>query len=69
MTLRKALLAQSPTITRKNVNKPNTAEDTCIIHYHDFQDLIAPSAFNLFRVAAIQTVHKHITTVEHKHQN
>jgi len=68
-TLRKALLAQIPTITRKNVNKPNLAKDRCYIHCHDFQSLTPSSAYNLFRAAAILTLHKHITTIEHKHQN
>jgi len=68
-TLRKALLAQSPTITRKNVNEPNSADDTCTINCHDFQGLTENTAYNLFKAAAIQTLHKHITTVEHKHQN
>jgi len=68
-TLRKALLAQSPTITRKNVNKSNSAKDTCTIYGHDFQGLTANTAYNLFREATIQTLHKHITTVEHKYQN
>ena len=68
-TLRKALLAQSPTISRKNVNKPNTAKYTCTIHCHDFQGLTPNTAYNLFRASTIQTLHKYITTVEHKHQN
>jgi hypothetical protein len=34
-TMRKALLAQSLTITHKNVNKLKTAKDTCTIHCHD----------------------------------
>jgi hypothetical protein len=68
-TLRKAILAETPTITRKHVNKPNTANDTCTIYNHDFQGLTPHSAYNLFRGAAILTLHKHITTIEHKHQN
>ncbi len=52
-TLRKPLLAQAPTITRKNVDKPNNAKDTCTIHSHDFQGLTLPSAFNLFRDATV----------------
>ena len=68
-TLRKDLLAQIPAITRKNVNKINTAKDTCTIHNHDFQGLTTHSAFNLFEAATILTLHKHITTIEHMHQN
>ena len=68
-TLRKALLDQTPTITRKNVNKLNTVKDTCTIHCHDFQGMTAHSTYNLLRAVTIQTMHKHITTVEHKHQN
>ena len=34
--LRKPLLAQVPTITRKIVDKPNNAKDTCSIHNQDF---------------------------------
>jgi hypothetical protein len=67
--MRKALLAQTPTLNRKNVNKLNTAKDNCTIHSHDFQGLTAHSAYNLFRAVAILTLHKHITTNEHKHQN
>ena len=37
--LRKSLLAQVPTITRKNVDKPNNAKDICTIHCHEFQGL------------------------------
>ena len=51
--LRRSLLAQVPTITRKNVDKPNTAKDTFTIHNHDFQGLSATTAFNLFRAATI----------------
>ena len=68
-TLRKALLAQTPTLTRKNVNKLNTAKDTCTIHSHDFQGLTTHSAYNPFRAAAILTLQKDITTIEHKHQS
>ena len=68
-TLRKALLAQIPTITRKHVNKPSIAKDRCYIHCHDFQNLTPTSAYNLFRAAAILTLHKHITTIEDKQQN
>ena len=68
-TLRKALLAQSPTITRKNINKPNTAKDTCTIPCYDVQGLTANTVYNLYKAACIQTLHKHIITVEHKHQN
>ncbi len=52
-TLRKPLLAQAPTITRKNVDKPNNAKGICTIRSHDFQGLISPFAFNLFRAEAI----------------
>jgi len=68
-SLRKSLLAQVPTITRKNVDKPNNVKDTCTIHCHEFQGLLVPVAFNLFRVATIHTLHKHLTAMEHKHQN
>ncbi len=67
--MRKALLAQIPTVTRKNVNKIHTAKDTCTIHSHDFQRLTTHAAYNLFRAATILTLHKHITAIEHKHQN
>jgi len=50
---RKSLLAQVPTITRKNVDKPNNAKDICTIHYHEFQGLSASAAFNLFRATTI----------------
>jgi len=68
-TLRKALLAQTPTITRKNVNMPTFAKDKCTIHCHEFQGLKANYAHNLFRASTILTLQTHITTVEHKHQN
>jgi hypothetical protein len=68
-SLRNPLLAQVPTITRKNVDKPNNAKDTCTIHSHDFQGLMAPAAFNLFRATTIQTLHKYLTVVDHKYQN
>jgi hypothetical protein len=68
-TLRKALLAQTPTITRKNVHKLNTAKDTCTIHCYDFKGLTTHSAYKLFRATTILTMHTHISTVEHKHQN
>jgi len=67
--LRKPLLAQVPTITRKNVDTPNNAKDTCAIDNHDFQDLTSPSAFNLFRAASIHTLHKHLTAGDHKYQS
>jgi hypothetical protein len=67
-TLRKALLAQIPTITRKNANKTNTIKDTCYVHNHDFQGVTPYAAYTLFRAATILTLHKHITTNEHKHQ-
>ena len=51
--LRKSLLTQVPTITRKHVDKPNTAKDPCTIHCHEFQGLSTIAAFNLFRAAAI----------------
>jgi hypothetical protein len=63
------MLPQVPTITRKNVDKPKTSKDTCNIHSHEFQGLSTTAAFNLFRAATIQTLHKHLTEVEHKHQN
>jgi hypothetical protein len=66
---KKSLITQIPTITRKNVDKPNTAKDPCAIHCHEFQGLSVIAAFNLFRTATIQTLHKHLTEVEHKHQN
>jgi hypothetical protein len=67
--LRKSLLAQLPTITRKNVDKPNNTNTTyCTIHSHQFQGLSMTDAFNLFRAAAIKTLHKHLTAVDHKHQ-
>ena len=69
-SMRKSLLAQVPTIIRKNVDKTNNAKDTCIIHCHEFQGfLLAPAAFNLFREVAMHTLHKQLTAVEHKHQN
>jgi hypothetical protein len=68
-TLRKTPLAQIPTITRKNVNKINTAKDTCTIHSQDLQGSTTHAAYNLFRGATMLTMHKHITTIEHKHQN
>jgi len=67
--MRKPQLTQVPTITGKNVEKPNTAKDPCTIHCHEFQGLSTIAAFNLFRAKAIQTLHKHLTEVEHKHQN
>jgi hypothetical protein len=63
------VIAQVPTITRKNVDKPNTSKDTCTIHNHDFQGLSAKAILNLFRAATIQTLRKHLTEVAHKHQN
>jgi hypothetical protein len=67
--LRKSMLTQVPTITRKHVDKPNTAKDPCTIHCHNFQGISAVAVFNFFRAAAIQTLHKHLTDVTHKHQN
>ena len=67
--MRKSLLAQVPAITRKNVDKPNNTKDTCTIHCHEFQGLSASAAFNLFRAATIQPLHKHLTAVDHRHQN
>jgi hypothetical protein len=64
-SLRKSLLAQVPTIVRKNVDEPNNSKDTCTLHSHEFQGLSAPAAFNLFRVAAIHTLHKHLTALDH----
>jgi hypothetical protein len=51
--LRKLLLAQVPTITCKNVDKSNTSKDSCTIHCHEFQGLLAIASFNLFRAATI----------------
>jgi hypothetical protein len=52
-SLRKSLLAQVPTIARKNVDKSNNAKYTCTMHCHEFQGLSMPAAFNLFRTAVI----------------
>jgi len=68
-SLRKPLLAQVPSITRKNVDKPNNAMDNCTIHSHDFQGPTATSVFNLFRASSIQALHTHLTSVDHKYQN
>jgi len=46
--LKKPLLAQVPTITRKKVDIPNTPKDTCTIHCHEFQGLSATTAFYFF---------------------
>ena len=51
--LRKALLDPSPTITRKNLNKPIPAKDTCTIHCHDFKGQTTNTAYDLFRGATI----------------
>jgi hypothetical protein len=67
--LRKTLLAQVPTVTRKNIDKPIAAKDTCTIHSQEFQGLSATAAFILFRAAAIQILHKHLTDVSHRRQN
>ena len=67
--LRKTMLAQVQTITRKNVDKTIAAKNTCTIHSQEFQDLSATTAFNLSRAETIQTLHKHLTEVSHRHQN
>jgi hypothetical protein len=69
-SLRKFFLAQvPPTIARKNVDKPNKAKYTCTIQSHVFEDLSATDVFNLFRAPSIQTLHKHLIAVDHRHQN
>jgi len=68
-SLRKSLLAQVPTIARKNVDTPNNAKDTCTIHCYELQGLASSDAFNLFRATTIQTLHKYLTAVDHKYQN
>jgi len=67
--LKKPLLNQTPIITRKNVDKPIPSKDICTIHNNDFQDQTALSAYHLFKAAAILTMHKYLTAVEHKKQS
>jgi hypothetical protein len=67
--LKKPLLNQTPTITRKNVDKPIPANDTCTIHNHDFQDQTVLSAYHLFRAATILMMHRYLAAVEHRNQN
>jgi hypothetical protein len=43
--MKKLLLNQVPTITRKNVDKLILAKNTCMIHRQDFQDQTALSAY------------------------
>jgi len=62
-TLTNPLLSQAPIISRKSVDTSNNAKDNCTIHSQDFQDLTSLSAFNLFKVAVIHTLHKHLTAV------
>jgi hypothetical protein len=68
-TLRKSLLAQIPTITRNNADKPINGKETCTIHSHAFLGLSVTATFSLFRAAAILTLHEHLTVMGHKHKN
>ena len=45
------------------------AKDTSTIHNTEFQGITAIVAFILFRAAAILTLYRHLSDVEHKQQN
>ena len=67
--LRQPLLNQTPTIARANVDRLLPAKDTYLIHTTEFKGITAIVAFRLFRAAAILTLYRHLTTVEHRQQN
>ena len=68
-SLRQPLLNQTPTITKANVDRLLLAKDTCTIHCKEFRGLSAIVAFRLFRAAAILTLYRHLSAIEHTQQN
>jgi hypothetical protein len=66
--LRQLLLNQIPTITRANVDRLTSAKDTCTIHSPAFQGVTIIVAFRIFRAAAILTLYRNLSVVEHKQQ-
>jgi len=63
------LLNQTPTITRANVNRLTGAKDTCTTHSPVFQGVSTIVAFRIFRAAAIFTIYRHLSAVEHIQHN
>ncbi len=62
-------LKQTQTIARANVDRLLPAKDTCTIYNNEFQGLTAIVAFRLFRAAAILTIYRRLSVVEHMQQN
>jgi hypothetical protein len=67
--LRLPLLNQTPTITGENVDRLTPVNDTCTIHNTELQGINAILAFRLFRAAAILTLYRHLSAVEHRQHN
>jgi hypothetical protein len=68
-SLRQPLLNQTPTITRANADRLTPAKSTCTIQSSVFQGASAIAAFRIFRAAAILTLYRNLSAVEHRQQN
>ena len=67
--LRQPIIHQTLTVTRSSVDHLLTAKDTCTIYNKEFRGLVAIVAFRFFRAAAILTLYRYPSAVEHMQQN